>query len=133
MERREGGVGRYPVGLRVRSVEDRARRGGRAGEPALARLGVGERGLEELADDAERELTLELAAPRAEHTHVVPAGLGAELGEQPALPDARGPLDEREPADPLDGVPQGVMKRRDLAVALEKQLGQSDVAQPGTS
>ena len=131
------GVGREPVeaveggedgvrrdGWRVENgrTEDRLGGGGGAGEPALADLLVAQRRLEQLAHDAERELPLELAAARGEHPEALLLGRRAELGEEPALPDAGGALDEREPALAIGGLGERGAQRLELAIALEEQL-----------
>ena len=128
VERREGGVGDHPVGARVRGLEDRPRGRGGAGQPALASLPVGERRLEELPHDPERELALELAATRGEHPHVVLLRRPPKLREQPALTDARRTLHQREPAAPARGVLEHGTERLELAVSFQKQLGGASVA-----
>jgi hypothetical protein len=118
----DGGVGSGGLGAELGSLEDRPRGRGGAVEPALAGVVVVEGGLEQLTDDAEGELALELAPARGEHPDVLLRGRGAELGEQPALPDPGGTLDQREPPLAAHGLGQRGTKRLKLAVTLEEQL-----------
>jgi hypothetical protein len=128
VERRERRVRAHPVALRARGVEDRARRSGRAGQPALARLPVHEWRLEQLAHDAEGKLALELAGARRQHAHVLLLGGGPQLGEQPALPDPGRSLDQSQAASAARRVPQHGAERFELAVAFEEQLAGRGVA-----
>ena len=136
------GVGREPVeavesgerrvrrdGGRVENgcTEDRLSGGGGPGQPARPDLLVAQGRLEQLAHDPERELPLELAAARGEHPEALLLGRRPELGEEPALPDAGGALDQREPALAIDGLGQRGAQRLELAIALEEQLCPSGV------
>ena len=77
VERREGRVaGRRSL---VGRGEHHARRGGGAGQ----RVGIGDDGLEELADDAEREVPLQLAGARVEDHRAAGVRVAPELRQQP--------------------------------------------------
>ena len=103
-------------------VEERRGERGGAREQLLALLSRGERehGLEELANDAERELVLPLAAARGQHPHPRRGRERARLADEAGLPDPGVALDRDEatvaPARNLDHRAQ----RRELRLALEQ-------------
>ena len=103
-------------------VEERRGERGGAREQLLALLSRGERehGLEELANDTERELVLPLAAARGQYPHPRGGRERARLADEPRLPDAGVALDRDEatvaPARNLDHRAQ----RRELRLALEQ-------------
>ena len=91
--------------------------GARRRPGAVAQLGLGQRGLEELANDAERELALELAG--AAHQH-------ARRGRRPA---SRGSISRRllpTPAGPSISSVRALAGQR--VVELRGQLGQLPLA-----
>ena len=99
-------------------LEHCARCLGRSHERGL--IVSGERGLKELASDAEWELALQLPAPRAQDTHVRGGRPSSGLGQQPGLADARRALDEPDASLLGDGrVDQG-LKRRELLLPLQQ-------------
>ena len=81
-------------GLR-RGREERSGKRGRTGQeirPDVWR-GGGQRPLEQLPDDAEREFALELASAGGQRNEPRRPGKHPRLGQQPCLPDARAALD----------------------------------------
>ena len=89
---------------------------------ALTGVVVVKGGLEQLTDDAKGKLALELAPARGEDPDVLLRRRGAELGEEPALPDPGGTFHQRKPPLAAHGVGQCSTKRFKLAVTLEEQL-----------
>ncbi len=81
---------------------------------------VGDRRLEQLAHDTERQPLLELAPARAEHPHVRVDGLAASLPQQPGLADPRRPFDDQEPGAAVRGRGGERSEHRQLVVALEQ-------------
>jgi hypothetical protein len=119
----EGGerdVARCVAGL-VDRLEDRSRGAGRAAQPRVVRLPIHECRLEQLAHDPEGELALELAALRHQHAHPGRLGTVAKLGQQPALPDSRLPLDQRQPAVAVLGAAQQALELLHLTGAFEER------------
>jgi hypothetical protein len=77
--------------------------------------------LEELAHDAVGELALELPDARGQHPQAAGGRPLAQVGEEPALADPGGPLDQRHPAAALPRVAHERIERGDLGVALEQR------------
>ena len=123
VEHRERRVGHRRPG---RDVDERGGEAGRAAQQlrALLLARLGQARLEELADDAERELALELAAARLEHRHLAGAREGRGRRDQPGLADARLALEPDHAARAVGGGLDGLAERRQLGVALE-ELGSS--------
>ena len=102
----------------------------RGGRGAGQRRRVGDHALEQLADDAERELALELARARVEHERAVGARAAAELGEQARLADPGRALDQHRAALPHRRLGEQRVQQRDLAVALDERRGRRDRRHP---
>ncbi len=123
VQHRERPVG--PLG-RVGGGDVAEHRGCRRGRPAQqldAPRRVGEGGLEQLADSAEPERALQLAAPGGQHQGALRLGQAPHLLQQPALPDAGRAVDQGQPALTIDGVGQGATQHAQLAVAPDHQVG----------
>ena len=103
-------------------IEDgRRRAGGRVQQLAPLELGcVRQRRLEELADDAERELALELGSPRAQHPHPARGRRVPHRSEHRRLPDPGRPFQHHEPATPGARLVQGGIDVRELVDPFEK-------------
>jgi hypothetical protein len=84
----------------VDGFEDRPRRGSGAFERPCPLRRVDDGGLEQLAHDAERKLSLELTVAGREHAQSGLRRVASRLGDEARLADARGALHEREPRDP---------------------------------
>src|SRR5439155_4032216 len=80
------------------------------------------RGLEQRADDAERELPLEVTAPRVQDFHPGCRSPPARGGEESRLADAGAALDQDETPCPLSRGIDECTKLRQLTFALE-QIG----------
>ncbi len=65
---------------------------------AHLRVRSGQRSLEQLPHDPERELPFELAAARGQHLELLRRGQRACLAQQPRLPDPGAALDENQTA-----------------------------------
>ena len=115
---------RRVVGSRggARQFEDgRRRASGRVQQLAPLELGcVRQRRLEELADDAERELALELGAPGAENQHAARGRRLPHRGEHRRLPDPGRPFQHDEPATPGAGLVEGAVDVRELVDPFEE-------------
>jgi len=126
----------------VQAVQDRAgiragtarRRGGRQDrrceargirQPALAIAPVRrrQRALEELAYDAVRELALELAAARSQHTHAGNVRRLTRMSQQRCLANPCLALDRNDRPLPVNGRGDGVLELLELARALEQRDG----------
>src|SRR6266516_6505738 len=117
------GLRRGPVG-QVVADEERSRQVGRPTQdvPPLRLPYAGKRGLEQLADDPERELPLELAAPGVEDFHPGFRSPPARGREEARLADAGAALDQDEaPGSLVDRIHERT-ELRELAFALD-QLG----------
>jgi hypothetical protein len=99
---------------------------------AALRLGcLGQLGLEQLADDAERELPLELRSPRAQHPHPFARSRLTRRREQRCLPDPSRSLQHDEPASPRAGVGQGRIDPRKFVDPFEQPCsGRMDLQMP---
>ncbi len=105
----------------ARRLEQRRRERRRAREELLAprgRRGRDQR-LEELPHDAEREVALELAAPRGEDAHPA-GGRSADGGEEPRLADPGGALDHHEVAVAAARGVRERVERGQLGVAFQQ-------------
>ena len=125
-DRRSGDAGSSGAGAapgRPSRLPPRRQRSRAAARPRSSSDASGKRRLEELADDAERELALELGAPRAQHPHAAARPPLPHRGEQRRLPDAGRPLDDDEPAAPGAGLVQGAVDPRQLVAPLEQRSG----------
>jgi len=103
---------------RLHLLEDRPRRRRGVDQQALARGGLGERRLEQLPHDAERELALEVAAVRGQHRHALGPRVSAQLGDEAALPDPGRTLDQHKPR--RLPVAQHPVERGQLPIALQQ-------------
>lgn len=118
------GAGRVAVRqVETADVEDRCCRAGRAGEPPLPPLGVGEHRLEQLPDQAEAEVLLELAAASGQGHRSGGRAQPAHLGQQPALADAGPALDQGESRLAGQRVVQADLQLGQLAVAVHQVGG----------
>jgi hypothetical protein len=79
-------------------------------------------GLEQLADHPERELGLQLTAPRREHLHPGVGGQAPGLLQQRGLADARGALRQQHRGIAAARAPDQVADRLQLALAFEKEV-----------
>ena len=119
MERGERAVARSRARRRQR-LEDGRGRGGGAGQEPFALAAVGQHGLEQLAYDPEREVTLEVRAAARQRPHAQPAGAADQLVDQSALADPCGSLDEHEPGQaPLPA--QDLLEHGEVALALQQR------------
>ena len=115
----QGGEGRVAACGRavLGALEDHAR--GRGG--SREHVGIADDALEELADDAERELALQLARAGVEDERAVGDRAAPELGHQARLADPRRALDQHGAALALDRLLEQRVQQRDLAVALDQR------------
>jgi hypothetical protein len=133
VEERE--AGRLLARRRLRQ-EHRGRQRRRPGEEAGAALGVSatDGALEQLADDAEGEAGLELAAARLEHPAVVRARRLGGAGEEARLADPGGAFDRQRAARAAVGVGQSRTDPAQLFVALQQGRGiEIDIGQAWAS
>ena len=79
-----------------------------------------QQGLEELPDDAERELGFVLSRARPQHLHPGGGGERANLREQARLPDPGAPLDDDEPPLARPGVVEHRGEHGQLGFTLEQ-------------
>ena len=86
-------------------------------------VGIGDDGLEELADDAEREVALQLAGARVEHHRAAGVRVAPELRQQPRLADPGRALDQHRAALAHAGLGEQGVEQRHLAVALDQAAG----------
>ena len=111
--------GRPGVDGRGAVLEHRCGQRGRAGQQVWF-----QHGLEQLADDGEREVALQLGAARGEHA--VLGRRGASAAEQAGLPDPGRPFDQQRAT-----VLQHAADRLELAVAfLERAVGEGGHGTP---
>ena len=104
---RERRIGRRLAGRqRPAGLEDRARWCRRPGQ--RRRVACRQLRLEELADDTEREVVLELSAPRGQHAEAPCGRLPSRLGDEPGLADPGRALDD----DQTGGSPCGLADER---------------------
>jgi hypothetical protein len=101
-------------------VEDRSRAGGRAGEGLLANFRVDQCRFEELAHDAERELTLEHGPAPVQNSYSIRGGDRSRLAQQRRLADARSAVDQRHPRARSLQLRDELIELCDLAIALEQ-------------
>jgi hypothetical protein len=101
-------------------LEHGSRRSGRPRQQARASALVDEQRFEQLADDPEREVSLQLAAARGEHTQAALIGERLRRGQQPGLADPRRPLDEDDARTPVRQRPDRGRERLELPLALEQ-------------
>jgi hypothetical protein len=122
MQHRESVLRPDGAGLAAGQRKRAGRQRGGALEHVRALPGVrfGERGLEQLADDAEREVALQLGAARAQHAQAV--GLGGRAGDAQhlGLADPGRALDDDQRADAVTRPPHGRGDTRELLVAFEE-------------
>ena len=105
----------------VERREHRLRARGRPGQPPVVVGRIRKKGLEKLPNGPERELPLERTPSRGQHAEALCRRARLQLGEQPALADPGGALDQphRSPAG-RDSLYE-LFERRDIAFALEKR------------
>ena len=129
VENRERRIGGRRVG--ELTAEQRRRRRGGAGEQlaALLHRRRREHRLEQLPDEAERELPLELAAPGGEDPHPGAHSERARLGEEARFADPRARLDHQEAAVACGAIVNERPELRDVRVAFE-QRGRERPAAP---
>ena len=111
---------RAALAERVEALEHRPRRRPGARERPLGHGRVGQQPLEQLADDAEREVALEVRAAGREHARAGALRAAAHLAEQPRLADAGRALDQRRAALARQRVAEQRAERRQLALALHQ-------------
>jgi len=110
--------------LRRRSTKQRRRAAGRAGEqlgPFRRRCGE-DRGLEQLSDDAVREVPLEFSAARAKRFQAELAAPAQGRQDQARLADARWALDQKKRPLADDRGTQPLIDPCESCVSLQKGL-----------
>ena len=100
----------------VRRREHPSGRFSRTGQPAIPAIRVQQQQLEQLPDNAERQLPLEIAAPRRHHPKPRRPGLLTSCGEQAALADPGRSLEQRQ---------NGITRRRALHQPVEHRSSRS--------
>jgi hypothetical protein len=126
MDRREAGAGGLSRARRV--SEHRLGERGGSDEHAVASGGVAvsEVGLEELAHDAERELTLELATAGGADRVVARPGSVDDGAHEACLTDAGWPLHREDASASVRGLLKGLLEPSDLLLAFEEITLDSD-------
>ena len=91
----------------------------------LGRLGRGaEGGLEQLAHDPERELALQLGAPRPQHAHAGGVGEPGGVGQEGRLADPGRALDRHQGAASAARPREGRVDAREIALPLQQSARQ---------
>ena len=114
-------LARSSPGRRARQAEQARGFAGRTLEEIVAcrRRGVGQGGLEQLADHAEREVPLELASAGAQHARPRRLGRSPRRRDHGRLADARPTLDDDEAAVTGACARHGSLDAAQLGIALE--------------
>jgi hypothetical protein len=119
----EGRLIGVPTSRRRRRIEERHAQSGGAGEELGAQVGrrSGQRSLEELANDPEREFSLELAATGTQHLEAAAPRARPRLGQQSRLTEPRSTLDDHETAVAAASCVEHRLERRKLGLSLQQQ------------
>ncbi len=126
MQRREDAA--LALAARRTTVDQLEQRRGGARRPReerrpLVRPTCGQPGLVELTDHPERVVALQLAAAGAQHLEAAGLRLLVRGGEQPRLPDARGPVQHEQRPAAFGRVPEHLPHRRELGLPLQQGAG----------